>query len=186
LRNESPSRVVEIVNGAGLRAAQLHGLETVEECNYVAQRVGMTIKAFPAGHRSIENFSRYGADILLVDGPSPGAGEVFDWRLAEGVVDSTRLMVSGGLDASNVGDAIWHLHPWGVDVSTGVESSPGVKDPAKVRAFVRAARQAEALLSDEPDCYGTQAVEGAAHPGDLAQRGNLGALEPYDWQEEGC
>ena len=71
---------------------------------------------------------------------SPGSGEVFDWRLAEGVVDPARLIVSGGLHAGNVADAIAHLHPFGVDVSTGVESEPGRKDPRKVRAFVMAAR----------------------------------------------
>ena len=82
-----------------------------------AERAGWTIKAFPAGHRNIERFEEYGAELLLIDGASPGSGELFDWRLAEGVIDPGRLIVSGGLRPENVGAAIAHLHPWGVDVS---------------------------------------------------------------------
>ena len=88
---------------------------------------------------------------LLVDGPNPGSGELFDWRLAEGVVDPSRLIVSGGLRPENVAAAIAHLHPWGVDVATGVESSPGVKDPARMRDFIVAAREAGRLVASEPD-----------------------------------
>ena len=64
---------------------------------------GPTIKAFPAGHRNIERFAEYGAQLLMIDGASPGSGELFDWRLAEGVVDPRRLIVSGGLRPENVG-----------------------------------------------------------------------------------
>ena len=104
-RNEAAARVVDIVNGIGLRAAQLHGDESVEDTRWVAERVPVTIKAFPAGHRKIARIDDYGVEVVLVDAPSPGSGEVFDWRLAEGVVDPARLIVSGGLHAGNVGDA---------------------------------------------------------------------------------
>jgi phosphoribosylanthranilate isomerase len=152
-RNEAPARVVEIVNSIGLRAAQLHGNETVEDTRWVSERVPLTIKAFPAGHRNIARLGSYGAGLIMVDAESPGSGKVFDWRLAEGVVDPAQLIVSGGLHEHNVADAIAHLHPFGVDVSTGVESAPGVKDPRKVRAFVVAARRAagesdEAVLAE--------------------------------------
>ena len=105
-RNEAPPRVVEIVNSIGLRAAQLHGDETVEDTRWVAERVALTIKAFPAGHPGIGRIDDYGAELVLVDAESPGSGEVFDWRLAEGVVDPARLIVSGGLRADNVADEI--------------------------------------------------------------------------------
>ena len=112
---------------------QLHGDETAEHTRWVAgSGCRCTIKAFPAGHPAIARFDEYGADYLLVDASQPGSGEVFDWRLAEGVVDPARLIVSGGLDPTNVGDAIAHLQPYGVDVATGVESAPGRKDPAKL------------------------------------------------------
>ena len=171
-RNESRSRVVEIVNGIGLRGAQLHGDETAEDTRWVAERVALTIKAFPAGHRNIARIDDYGVSTVLVDAQSPGSGEVFDWRLAEGVVDPARLIVSGGLNADNVADAIGHLHPFGVDVSTGVESEPGRKDPRKVRAFVMAARAAagEAVDVDDPTGMPDDADELDA---------------PFDWQEEG-
>ena len=128
-RNESPKRVIEIANQIGLHAVQLHGLESVEDSRWIRDRTSCVIKAFPAGHPSIERFDDYGADLLLVDGASPGSGEVFDWRLAEGVIDPGRLIMSGGLRSDNVGAAIAHLRPWGVDVCSGVEASgPGPKD----------------------------------------------------------
>ena len=141
-RNEAPARVVEIVNGIGLRAAQLHGTESAEQTRWVAERVPFTIRAFPAGHPGVGRVDEYGADAVLVDAASPGSGEVFDWRLAEGVVDPARLIVSGGLRPDNVADAVAHLRPFGVDVATGVEAEPGHKDPQKVRAFIAAARRA--------------------------------------------
>ncbi len=139
-RDESARRVVEIVNTLGLGAAQLHGNESTEDTRYVSSRVSMTIKAFPVGHPGIAKVDDYGADLVMVDGARPGSGEVFDWRLAEGVVDPARLILSGGLNAANVASAISHLSPFGVDVSTGVESAPGIKDPRKMREFVLAAR----------------------------------------------
>jgi phosphoribosylanthranilate isomerase len=169
-RNEARSRVVEIVNTIGLRGAQLHGDETAEDTRWVSERVPLTIKAFPAGHRNIARIDEYGVQTVLVDAQSPGSGEVFDWRLAEGVVDPARLIVSGGLDADNVADAIAHLHPFGVDVSSGVESEPGRKDPHKVRAFIMAARAAAGETVDD---------------GKPGSEDDLDELErPFDWQEE--
>ncbi|HXQ59711.1 MAG TPA: phosphoribosylanthranilate isomerase [Acidimicrobiales bacterium] len=174
-RNEAPERVVEIVNSIGLKAAQLHGDETVEQSRWVADRVALTIKAFPAGDARIGRIDDYGAGYVLVDAESPGSGEVFDWRLAEGVVDPARLIVSGGLRPENVGDAIAHLHPFGVDVSTGVESAPGRKDPVKLRAFVAAARLAA----------GEDRGDGSFGPSD-DDAGSVPSGEvPFDWREEG-
>ncbi len=90
-----------------------------------------TIKAFPAGHRNIARIDDYGVETVLVDAQSPGSGEVFDWRLAEGVVDPARLIVSGGLHADNVADAIAHLHPFGVDVSVGRRVRARSQGPAQ-------------------------------------------------------
>jgi phosphoribosylanthranilate isomerase len=174
-RDEAPRRVIEIANLIGLRAVQLHGVESVEDTRWIASRSGMTIKAFPAGHRNIERFQEYGAHLLLIDGASPGSGELFDWRLAEGVVDPRRLIVSGGLRADNVGAAIAHLRPWGVDVSSGVEAAPGVKDPGKLRDFVAAARQA----ARAPATPGGE----EAPPGDRTG-GSGDDPSLFDWQSE--
>ena len=159
-RDEEPRRVVEIVNQAGLDAAQLHGRESFEDCGYVSVRVPLVIKAFAAGDERLARAAEYGADIVLVDAPSPGSGKVFDWRLAEGAPKGRRLVLAGGLNPENVSDAIRTVHPWGVDVSTGVEASVGKKDPTKVRVFVQAARAAEPKPYDSDD-------DG-----------------PYDWQED--
>lgn len=124
-RDEARQRVVDIANHIGLHAVQLHGMESIDDSRWISERVSCTIKAFPAGHPNIPRFAEYGAQLLLIDGATPGSGQVFDWRLAEGVDDPGRLIVSGGLHAGNVGQAIAHLRPWGVDVSTGVEASRG-------------------------------------------------------------
>ena len=171
-RDESPRRVVEIANQIGLRAVQLHGVESAEDTRWVSERVGWTIKAFPAGHRNIDRFAEYGAQTLLVDGATPGSGEPFDWRLAEGVVDPHRLIVSGGLHPGNVAAAVAHLHPFGVDVSSGVEAEPGVKDPGKLRDFVTEARRAGRAAA-------AARTEGAVGAGEAA-----GSTEVYDWQEQ--
>jgi phosphoribosylanthranilate isomerase len=174
-RDESPRRVVEIAGQIGLRAVQLHGFESVEDTRWVSERVPWTIKAFPAGHRNIERFPEYGARTLLVDGPNPGSGELFDWRLAEGVVDPGRLLVSGGLRPDNVAAAVAHLHPWGVDVSTGVEVAPGVKDPARVRDFVLAAREAGREVA---------AAHAATVPATPDEGAPRHATDLFDWQDD--
>jgi phosphoribosylanthranilate isomerase len=79
---------------------------------------------------------------MLFEGATSGVGMQPDWDHAAQIAHRTCLMLAGGLNPDNVRDAIIHVHPWGVDVSSGVESSPGVKDPAKIKAFVAAARAA--------------------------------------------
>jgi phosphoribosylanthranilate isomerase len=167
-RDEAPERVVDIANHAGLGAVQLHGHETAESCRWVRERVACSIKAFSAGDRTIGRFAEFAADLLLVDGANPGSGEVFDWRLAEGVADPGRLIVSGGLTADNVQQAVAHLRPFGVDVSSGVESEPGRKDPRRLREFVVAARAAAAELA-------ALQQESAGPPSQDE--------EPYDWMD---
>jgi phosphoribosylanthranilate isomerase len=169
-RDEAPARVVEVANQIGLGAVQLHGHETAEGCRWVRERVALTIKAFTAGDRTIGRFAEFGADYLLIDGENPGSGEVFDWRLGEGVVDAGRLIVSGGLHPDNVAQAVARLHPFGVDVCSGVESSPGRKDPKRLAAFVANARRAahDVALGHEPP------ADGGRGEGDA---------DPYDWME---
>ncbi len=141
-RDETPARVVKITQKAGLRAAQLHGHESAEEARWVRGRLPMVIKAFPAGDARVAGAAAFGVDVVLLDAPNPGSGEVFDWAFASEVPESQRLMIAGGLDAGNVAAAIARTHPWGVDVATGVERRPGEKDPVKVREFVAAVRAA--------------------------------------------
>jgi phosphoribosylanthranilate isomerase len=152
-RDESPERVVDIVQSAGLAAAQLLGHETAEATRYVRSRVRVVIKAFPGGDPELRNAPSYNADIVLLDSASPGSGRVFDWSLAEGAPSGLRLVLAGGLNPDIVAEAIRRVRPWGVDVASGVEASPGVKDPVALRAFINAAKTAAPAdyeSADEP------------------------------------
>ena len=165
-RDEAPSRVIEIVNRCGLKAAQLSGRESMQDTRLIRENVPAVIKAFPGGSPALSVADRYGADIVTVDSDTPGSGQVFDWSLAEGAPGGIRLLMAGGLTPENVATAIAKVRPWGVDVATGVEMSPGRKDPAKLRAFINAARGAEPA---RPEPAAGESAEDA----------------PYNWQEEG-
>ncbi|MHB8218864.1 MAG: phosphoribosylanthranilate isomerase [Acidimicrobiales bacterium] len=175
-RDEAPARVVEIANHAGLGAVQLHGHEPAEECRWVRERVPCSIKAFVAGDRTIARFPEFGADFLMIDGPSPGSGEVFDWRLGEGVADPFHLIVSGGLGPENVAQVVSRLQPFGVDVATGVESAPGRKDPQKIREFVVNARAAAREVS-------TGHVIADDGSDDAPEAGSQDRGPLYDWMD---
>ena len=103
--------------------------------------------------------AEYGADVIMVDSPLPGSGQVFDWRWPRRP-DGLRLMLAGGLTADNVAEAIAQVHPWGVDVATGVEASPGRRTRASCgRSSPRPKRRADRDPSridgddDSPDPY---------------------------------
>jgi phosphoribosylanthranilate isomerase len=159
-RDEHPDRVIDTVHRAGLKAAQLHGFETPGMVADVAAQVRWVIKAVVAGSRDAARADEFGTDMILVDAPSPGSGQVFDWSLLADLPEGPRYILAGGLDPDNVGLAVATANPWGVDVSSGVERSPGRKDPLKVKAFVERARAA--------------APERHIGPDEL----------PYDWADE--
>ena len=91
----------------------------------------------------------------LVEGPRSGTGQVADWTLAAAIAARTQVVLAGGLHADNVAAAVQALRPWGVDVSSGVESAPGVKDAARIHQFVFAARQAHAAAVASMNIVGT-------------------------------
>lgn len=172
-RNESKERVVRIVAESGLGCAQLHGRETPEDCLWISERVPMMIKGFAAGETSVPalrggNFRDYGTKYVLLDAPTPGAGQVFDWSLAENAPRDFRIIMAGGLTPENVSEAIRKVQPWGVDVSTGVESSPGKKDTTLVKSFVDAARESAQTIAEET----------------TAARGGEAEDIPYNWEVE--
>jgi phosphoribosylanthranilate isomerase len=142
-RDEAPQRVIDIMEFAGLKAAQLHGKEPPEQTRWLRRRLSFVVQAFPAGDRAVLKARDYGADAIMLDNPTPGSGQVFDWALASEVPTGLKLIIAGGLTPDNVGGAVGAVQPWGVDVVTGVEKEPGHKDPVKLRAFVAAARAAE-------------------------------------------
>jgi len=139
-------------------ALQLHGTEPPARVLALKRRFGLPVmKAIPVEARAdlaaIEAYAGV-ADRLLFDARAPreatrpgGRGKSFDWRLLENLDPGVPFMLSGGLDAGNVAEALRVTRARGVDVSSGVERAPGEKDPDKIRAFVRAARAAEAELA---------------------------------------
>jgi phosphoribosylanthranilate isomerase len=168
-RNERPERVVEIVGRTGLHGVQLHGAEPESEVAWIRERVQFVIQAFTAGDPALAYAAKSAADVILVDSPDPGSGKVFDWRLAEGAPSGIRLLLAGGLNPDNVGEAIRLVRPWGVDVSSGVEEKPGRKDARKLREFVIAARSAGEVVADRTI--------------DLTQSDSIaGVTRPWDWQ----
>jgi phosphoribosylanthranilate isomerase len=139
---------------------QLHGKETPERVAVVRSRFGLPVmKALPVAERAdLSPIRMYAnvADRLLFDARAPadatrpgGLGKAFDWALLKGIDAGIRFMLSGGLDAGNVAEAIRVTKAPGVDVSSGVERSPGEKDPDKIRAFIRAVRSADVLQLGE-------------------------------------
>ena len=115
------------------------------------------MKALPiAAKGDLDRIARYAkvADRLIFDARAPqdatrpgGLGQPFDWTLLKDIDPGVPFMLSGGLDAGNVAEALRITRAPGVDVSSGVERAPGEKDPDKIRAFIRAARTAEAALA---------------------------------------
>lgn len=143
--NAPEEDVMRAITVCGLDMLQFHGNETPEYCRQFGL---MTIKAFrirDAG--SLDALEKYPTDAWLLDAYTPGklggTGEVFDWDLAIAARGRGRpIFLAGGLNPDNVAEAVRRVRPYGVDVSSGVESAPGKKDQAKVRAFVRAAKAA--------------------------------------------
>ena len=142
-------RIVESLKPGML---QLHGQETPERVAVVRTRFGLPVmKALPVAERAdlspIRLYEKV-ADRLLFDARPPrgaprpgGLGRSFDWTLLKGLDPAVPFMLSGGLDAGNVAEALAITGAPGVDVSSGVERVPGEKDPDKIHAFVRAARE---------------------------------------------
>jgi phosphoribosylanthranilate isomerase len=142
--DESPERVVEIMNLCRLGAAQLHGAEPPDEVRSIRSQVGTVFKAIAADSPALANAADYGVDAVIVDTPGGGggSGQSYDWSLALAAPSGVRVILAGGLTPSTVADAIRTARPWGVDVSSGVESAPGRKDHAQLHAFVEAAKSA--------------------------------------------
>ena len=136
---------------------QLHGKETPDHVVAVRTRFGLPVmKALPIAERAdlapIRLYDKV-ADRLTFDARAPreatrpgGLGKSFDWRLLESLATGVPFMLSGGLDAGNVAEALRVTRAPGVDVSSGVERAPGEKDPDKIRAFIAAARDAACRL----------------------------------------
>ena len=147
-RDELPKRIIDIMHEAHLQGAQMHGHESVGVTAEVSAASRFSIKAVVAGSKDAQRADSFACDAILIDGLNPGSGEVFDWQLMNEIPLGLRLILSGGLRPENVAEGIDRLRPWGVDVSSGVEKSHGLKDPIKMRQFIANARAAAREIGD--------------------------------------
>ena len=137
--NESADRVNKIADYCGLDLVQLHGEETPAFCRKINRRV---IKACRVKDlKSIKQLEKYPASGFLLDTFSDslhgGTGKTFDWNLALPAKKMGPVILAGGLTPRNIRQAVSQVRPYGVDVCSGVEKSPGTKDPEKARAFLK-------------------------------------------------
>ena len=142
--NPNEDAVMRAIGDCGVSLLQFHGDESPEFCTQFGV---MSMKAFRVrGPETLADLPKYQTDAWLLDAYSAdaygGTGAKFNWNLA---LEATQLgrpiFLAGGLTPENVAEAVRQVQPFGVDVSSGVESAPGKKDHAKVRAFVEAVRQ---------------------------------------------
>ncbi|MFJ4171832.1 phosphoribosylanthranilate isomerase [Paenarthrobacter sp. NPDC089714] len=139
-RHETAADAVALAQAAGLSWVQLHGHRTAADVGAVHDAGMRLIRAVTMG-ASPEEFGDLGEELFLIDAAVPGSGEAWDYAsVREKGLDSRSWLLAGGLEPGNVAAAASAAGAWGVDVSSGVESSRGVKDLAKVRAFVEAAK----------------------------------------------
>ena len=149
--NWQAAAVTTLAKALGLAAAQLHGDEPPQLVTEIAKKVSV-IKALHLGKGSVlPPFAKYrGATSFLLDAPHSGqyggTGHSTDWSLAHTAAKSHRILLAGGLTPENVAEAILAVRPYAVDVTSGVESKPGRKDPAKLNAFFEAVARANQQL----------------------------------------
>ena len=143
--NETPATVATILEACGLDLAQIHSDDSPEQLESLS---GRFYKAF-RGAADGANFAAFtelsaARPALLIDAHVPGAyggtGQLADWEAARQLAAHYPIFLAGGLTPQNVAAAIEHVQPWGVDVASGVEASPGQKDHAKMRAFIQNAK----------------------------------------------
>ena len=141
--NETSDKVNRIAEQCRLTAVQLHGEESPALCRRVKRKI---IKAFRVKNASsLKNISTYDVSGFLLDSYNDesrgGTGQLFDWNLALRVKKQGPVILAGGLNPYNVYTAIHRVQPYGVDVCSGVESSPGVKESKKIKEFIKSVRR---------------------------------------------
>ena len=142
--NENPEAIRRIVRESGVRMVQLHGDEPPEFCRGLEMPVIKALRLADASDAAAA--ARHNVHALLLDSKTPafgGSGVRPDWKLAAKICRTReRVFLAGGLTPENVAAAVAQVRPWGVDVASGVEREPGVKDPDLIRKFIEAVHAA--------------------------------------------
>jgi phosphoribosylanthranilate isomerase len=137
--NASTEEIRATMNTCGLSLAQLHGDETPEMVHCLDGKAYKALRGVP---KNLDGFARKSAPALLMDasvkGAYGGTGVIADWKSAAELAKQYPILLAGGLTPENVAEAVRQVRPWGVDVASGVESTPGSKDAVKMKAFVKA------------------------------------------------
>ena len=144
--NASVDEIHAVMDTCGLNLAQLHGDETIEFMESLQEKSFKAFRGIP-DVKQLEDYARDAAPAFLVDASVKdlygGSGVTADWDGAAELSKKYPLLLAGGLTPENVAEAVRRVKPWGVDVASGVESVPGKKDPSRMKAFVKAVRDAE-------------------------------------------
>ena len=145
--NQNLQEVLQLLDSCGLDLAQLHGDESPNDLITLGEQAFKAIrpKSLAEAQMAIQKYVlRSLPPTLLVDahhqGMYGGTGETGDWAIARHLADQVPILLAGGLNPDNVAEAIQNVNPWGVDVASGVEVSPGIKDPHKITDFIAAAK----------------------------------------------
>lgn len=142
VNHPDPQNLEDFALSIGLHAVQLHGSETPDYCSMI-QRVKV-IKAFAVDSNfRVDTLKNHGSGTFLLDGCSSGTGTGFNRNLVFGANAFGSIIIAGGLTSANVSEVVTTLHPFGVDVTSGVESKPGKKDYEKMRRFIEAVQRAD-------------------------------------------
>ena len=148
--DQPADEVNAVADEVGLAAVQLHGQESTATCRACRRRVVKAVR-LPGDGAGDDPDAVWSGATILVDAFDPvrmgGTGRRVDWTRAARLARRRRLMLSGGLRAENVADAVRQVAPYGLDVSSGVESEPGVKDPDRLRAFFAALAAVDAAAA---------------------------------------
>jgi phosphoribosylanthranilate isomerase len=148
VNHPDPQNLEDFAASIGLHAVQLHGNETPDYCSMI-QRVKV-IKAFRVDSNfRVDTLRAYGSGTFLLDGSAPGTGQPFQWDLVYGANAFGSIIIAGGLNPENVAQVVHTLHPFGVDVASGVESKPGKKDYEKMRRFIESVERTDVALMEK-------------------------------------
>ena len=141
--NASEEIIVETLHQTGIRVVQLHGAESLSLIEPLKKRLYHVIQAIPVRDKnSLEEIKKYAPDRFLLDTWHPtlkgGTGKTFDWGFFKDNKEFVKkTMIAGGLNAENIGKLLEEYSPWGVDISSGVETAPGKKDPLKLQQLFK-------------------------------------------------
>jgi len=153
VNHPDPQNLEDFAVSPGLHAVQLHGNETPDYCSMI-QRVKVIKAVRVDANFRVDGLRAYGSRTFLLDACSTdqfgGTGKSFNWDLAFGANAFGSIIIAGGLIPENVGQVVQTLHPFAVDVASGVESEPGKKNYEKMRRFIEAVRRADVALMGAP------------------------------------